>query len=48
VCDRIVVFEGHRRLVGQMLPIEITQTNAFTLFGQAATVDERLPAAVRP
>ncbi len=35
VCDRIVVFEGHRRLVGTILPVRITQTNAFTLSGEA-------------
>ena len=44
VCDRIVVFPGHRRLIGTLLPVEIVQTNAFTLFGQVATVDlPRLP-----
>ena len=33
-CDRIVVFEGTREQVGQILPIEIRETNAFTLFGE--------------
>ena len=34
VCDRIVVFGGHRRLIGQIVPIQIRQANAFTLFGE--------------
>ncbi|NUQ61724.1 MAG: tRNA (N6-isopentenyl adenosine(37)-C2)-methylthiotransferase MiaB [Pirellulales bacterium] len=34
VCDRIVVFQGHHRLIGTILPVRITQTNAFTLFGE--------------
>ena len=34
VCDRIVVFEGHRRLIGRLVPVEISQTSAFTLFGR--------------
>jgi len=33
-CDRIVVFEGPRRLIGRIVPVEIHQTNAFTLFGR--------------
>ena len=36
-CDRIVVFEGNRRLIGQMLPITIYDANAFTLFGTVVT-----------
>ncbi|NLX99885.1 MAG: tRNA (N6-isopentenyl adenosine(37)-C2)-methylthiotransferase MiaB [Rhodopirellula sp.] len=36
VCDRIVVFPGHRRLIGQILPVRITKANAFTLFGEVA------------
>jgi tRNA-2-methylthio-N6-dimethylallyladenosine synthase len=36
-CDRIVVFQGHRRLIGQILPITIYDANAFTLFGAAVT-----------
>ncbi len=34
VCDRIVVFQGHRRLIGRILPVRITEANAFTLFGE--------------
>ncbi len=33
-CDRIVVFEGPNELVGRIVPIEIEQTGAFTLFGR--------------
>jgi tRNA-2-methylthio-N6-dimethylallyladenosine synthase len=33
-CDRIVVFEGNRRQIGQLLPLTIYDTNAHTLFGQ--------------
>ncbi len=36
-CDRIVVFEGNRRQIGQLLPIHIYQANAFTLFGSVVT-----------
>jgi len=36
-CDRIVVFEGTRRQVGQMLPISVYDANAFTLFGEVVT-----------
>ena len=34
VCDRIVVFDGPRELIGQIVPVEIVQTGAFTLFGK--------------
>jgi len=36
-CDRIVVFEGNRRQIGQFLPITIYDANAFTLFGTVVT-----------
>ena len=36
-CDRIVVFEGNRRQVGQLLPVTIYDANAHTLFGQVVT-----------
>jgi len=36
-CDRIVVFEGNRRQVGQFLPIVIYDANAHTLFGEVVT-----------
>jgi tRNA-2-methylthio-N6-dimethylallyladenosine synthase len=35
VCDRIVVFEGSRALVGRIIPVSVIQTDAFTLFGEA-------------
>lgn len=36
-CDRIVVFEGNRRLIGQFLPVVVYDANAFTLFGSVVT-----------
>jgi tRNA-2-methylthio-N6-dimethylallyladenosine synthase len=36
-CDRIVVFEGNRRQIGQLLPIAVYDANAFTLFGSVVT-----------
>ncbi len=36
-CDRIVVFEGNRRQIGQLLPVTIVDANAFTLFGAVVT-----------
>jgi tRNA-2-methylthio-N6-dimethylallyladenosine synthase len=36
-CDRIVVFEGNRRQVGQFLPIVIYDANVHTLFGEVVT-----------
>lgn len=36
-CDRIVVFDGTRRQIGQLLPIQIVSANAFTLFGTIVT-----------
>jgi tRNA-2-methylthio-N6-dimethylallyladenosine synthase len=32
-CDRIVVFQGPDELIGQIIPSQIDQTSAFTLFG---------------
>lgn len=37
MCDRIVVFEGNRRQVGEVLPITIYDANAHTLFGTVVT-----------
>lgn len=37
MCDRIVVFEGNRRLTGQIMPIAIYDANAHTLFGTVVT-----------
>ncbi len=36
-CDRIVVFDGNRRLVGQTIPIGIYDCSAFTLMGTVLT-----------
>jgi tRNA-2-methylthio-N6-dimethylallyladenosine synthase len=36
-CDRIVVFDGNRRQIGQFLPIVIYDGNAHTLFGEVVT-----------
>jgi len=36
-CDRIVVFPGTRRQIGQILPVTIHEANAFTLFGSVVT-----------
>ena len=37
MCDRIVVFEGNRRQIGQILPVTIYDANSFTLFGEVVT-----------
>ena len=36
-CDRIVVFDGNRRQIGQMLELTVYDANAFTLFGSVVT-----------
>src|SRR5487761_1359281 len=36
-CDRIAVFEGNRRLIGQILPVVDYDANAFTLFSSVVT-----------
>jgi tRNA-2-methylthio-N6-dimethylallyladenosine synthase len=36
-CDRIVVFDGHERLVGKMVEVQIEDASAVTLFGRVAT-----------
>ena len=36
-CDRIVVFDGNARLIGQTLPVTIHDCTAHTLIGDAAT-----------
>ena len=36
-CDRIVVFDGTERQIGEVLDIAIYDVNAFTLFGQVVT-----------
>jgi tRNA-2-methylthio-N6-dimethylallyladenosine synthase len=35
--DRIVVFEGNRRQIGQTLPIALYDCNSHTLFGAVVT-----------
>ena len=37
MCDRIVVFPGHERLVGKTVPVTIEDASAVTLFGEALT-----------
>jgi tRNA-2-methylthio-N6-dimethylallyladenosine synthase len=37
LCDRIVVFEGHRRLIGEILPAVIYDCSAYTLVGAVVT-----------
>jgi tRNA-2-methylthio-N6-dimethylallyladenosine synthase len=39
ICDRIVVFDGPRNLVGQVVPVEIVQSAGLTLFGRYETED---------
>ena len=36
-CDRIVVFDGNPRQIGQILPVTIYDADAFTLFGAVVT-----------
>ena len=36
-CDRIVVFDGNPRQIGQLLAVTIYDANAFTLFGEVVT-----------
>jgi tRNA-2-methylthio-N6-dimethylallyladenosine synthase len=36
-CDRIVVFDGNRRQIGQLLDLTVYDANAFTLFGSVVT-----------
>ena len=33
-CDRIVVFDGNTRQIGQILPVSVSDASAHTLFGQ--------------
>jgi tRNA-2-methylthio-N6-dimethylallyladenosine synthase len=37
MCDRIVVFDGNPRQVGQVIPVSIYDANAHTLFGAVVT-----------
>ncbi len=49
VCDRIVVFEGERDLIGRIIPIEVYQATAVTLFGRTkeAACSRQSATAVR-
>jgi tRNA-2-methylthio-N6-dimethylallyladenosine synthase len=38
--DHIVVFDGHERLIGQLLQVAIEEATAFTLFGRVVTADK--------
>jgi tRNA-2-methylthio-N6-dimethylallyladenosine synthase len=38
--DHIVVFEGHERLIGQTVRVEIKEASAFTLFGTVQTSEQ--------
>jgi tRNA-2-methylthio-N6-dimethylallyladenosine synthase len=38
-CDRIVVFEGPGRLIGQFLPVEVEAASVVTLYGRVATAE---------
>jgi tRNA-2-methylthio-N6-dimethylallyladenosine synthase len=39
-CDRIVVWDGHMRQVGEILPVEVTDVYAFTMLGRVRTVEQ--------
>ncbi len=36
-CDRIVVFDGNERQIGELLPVVVYEANAHTLFGEVVT-----------
>jgi tRNA-2-methylthio-N6-dimethylallyladenosine synthase len=38
-CDRIVVFDGHERLTGRLIPITVEDASAVTLFGRVETAE---------
>jgi tRNA-2-methylthio-N6-dimethylallyladenosine synthase len=44
-CDRIVVFEGHERLIGQFVPVVAEEASGVTLFGRVVTTDLVAPRA---
>ncbi|MCA9105639.1 MAG: tRNA (N6-isopentenyl adenosine(37)-C2)-methylthiotransferase MiaB [Planctomycetales bacterium] len=37
MCDRIVVFEGNRRLIGELIDVAVVDYTPFTLFGSVVT-----------
>jgi tRNA-2-methylthio-N6-dimethylallyladenosine synthase len=44
-CDRIAVFEGHERLVGNFVRVTIEDASAVTLFGRVVTTELGAPGA---
>ena len=42
LCDRIVVWDGNMRQAGELLPVQITDVYAFTMFGMVET-NESVP-----
>jgi tRNA-2-methylthio-N6-dimethylallyladenosine synthase len=44
-CDRIVVFEGPERLIGEVVPVVVEDASAVTLFGQVVTKESVAPMA---
>jgi tRNA-2-methylthio-N6-dimethylallyladenosine synthase len=42
--DHIVVFDGHERLVGQMVDVAIDDASAFTLYGEVVTQERAGPS----
>ncbi len=38
-CDRIVVFDGHERLIGRVVPVTVDDATAVTLFGRVETLE---------
>ena len=40
-CDRIVVFQGNRRLIGQIIPVGIYEATAFTMLGTVVTTESK-------
>jgi tRNA-2-methylthio-N6-dimethylallyladenosine synthase len=45
MCDRIVVFDGNERLIGQTIPVAIDDASAVTLFGRVVTMESALASA---
>jgi tRNA-2-methylthio-N6-dimethylallyladenosine synthase len=44
-CDRIVVFAGHERLIGQLVPVVVEEASAVTLVGHVVTTESAAPKA---
>ncbi len=44
-CDRIVVFDGHERLIGRFVPVTIEDASSVTLFGRVLTTETISPGA---